>query len=236
MKLVKLLSIVLLFGISACKNKVNIAGPNPDNSPSPVPPVSQISEDLVVHGQAIIVFNNEVQSLYTKLLKQFFMPVAYAATSSATITYVNTAATTFTINTSSFVAGSISGDYLNLGSIVMSGLDDNKLKDCGPSNNQKCNNAYIRVYTTGSVAGFVHDDDGYGLPVLSGHNNPSPTTEVGLGSANGIVLQQMAIPGNKNRIRLSDFSTPTYNFRSDFSNGGAGNYSMTVVVEYSLSL
>lgn len=157
--------------------------------------------------------------------------VAQAALGTVTVTYTNAASVNFTLNTSGIVAGGFTGDTLSLGSVALGSLSDNDLRVCG-NGNQKCTQAVIRVYTTGAVAGFVHESEEYGVPVYAGNLNP--TTEVGLGAANSVQVQVVTIANNVNRLRLSNFPSPTYPVSADFTNGGSGAYTMNFVVEYVL--
>lgn len=163
--------------------------------------------------------------------------IAPSATISA-ITYNNPAtAVGFTLNIASLVAGSFTGDTLSFGTFAISGLDDNKLKVCpasGEANggSTKCNKAKIRVYSaTGSVDGvFNNTTDGYYIPMTVGGIN------VGIGVANAAYVQTYTIAGNKNRLRVADLTGAVANFpvAVDFSNGGAGSYTGTLIVEYVL--
>lgn len=163
--------------------------------------------------------------------------VAPSATLTA-ITYNNPATVVgFTLGSGSLTAGSFTGDILSFGNFAVTGLDDNKLKVCpaaGEANNGtvKCNKAKIRVYSaTGSVDGvFNNTTDGYYIPMsVEGIN-------VGVGVANAAYVQVYTIAANKNRLRASDLTAANPNFpvTIDFSNGGAGSYTGTLVVEYVL--
>ncbi len=200
-----------------------------------LPKINIPNEDgSVIRGRAVYTITNEELSAMHKFMNQLLMPSAYAATGTSTVSYNNAGVTSFTINVSNFTPGSVSNDILSLGNFSISALSDNTLKVCGVNSNQKCNKAIIRVYTTGSVAGFVNTDDNYGLPVYTGTLNP--TTALGLNAAGAVQVQTYTIPSNSNIVKLSNFSNPTYNVTADFSNAGAGLYQMTYVVEYALSL
>lgn len=163
--------------------------------------------------------------------------VAPSATVSA-ITYNNPATVVgFTLNTASMVAGSFTGDILSFGNFAISGLDDNKLKVCPASGEAnggsvKCNKAKIRVYSaTGDAEGiFNNTTDGYNIPFLIGG------VTVGVGVANAAYVQTYTIASNKNRLRRVDLTAAITNFpvTMDFTNGGAGNYTATIIVEYVL--
>jgi len=206
-----------------------------NGSAESLPPVGQpLADDSVIRGRAEFQVSASNDTAFHKFIKEL-LPYAYAATGGYTVTYTNAAAVSFTINVAAFAAAGFSGDILSLGHVDLASLDDNSLKVCGVGGNQKCVKGIIRVYTTGLVSGFVNTDDGsYGAPVYAGSLNP--TTAVGLNSAGAAQVQVVNIANNKNRLRLSDFSSPQYNVNADFANAGSGNYSMNFVVEYILSL
>lgn len=227
-----LLSVAILaFALmQGCGSSQDESGHGPAIPPG-VGPGAQ-DDGSVVRGVAIVTITNTQETQLTKLFG-LLMPSAYAATGSMVVTYVNAASVSFTINTAAFLAGSFTGTTLSLGHVDLASLDDNSLKVCNPGGNTKCTQGIIRVYTTGTTAGFVHTVDGYGAPVYTGSLNPS--TALGLNTAGAVQVQNVAIAGNKNRLRLSDFPTPDYAVTSDFSNAGSGSYSMTYVVEYALA-
>lgn len=176
---------------------------------------------------------------------ELLFPKAFAYTGAvapnatlAAISYNNPATTVgFTLNAASLVSGGFTGDILNFGTFAITGLDDNKLKVCpasGEANNGnvKCNHAKIRVYSaTGDANGvFQNTTDSYYIP-LSVEGLP-----VGVGVAGAAYLQDYLIAANKNRLRVGDLTAANANFpvTMDFSNGGAGSYSATLIVEYVL--
>jgi hypothetical protein len=224
------MSLVLL---SACGGSPNVVS----EVPQPLPPIEIPGPDnVVVHGRAVVVISNEQETAFMNLFNRFIVPRAYASTGSTTVTYTNAASTNFTISVAGLAptfSPTFTGDTLNLGSVVLSGLNDNNLKVCNPGGNTKCTQAIIRVYTTGSTAGFVHTTDLYGAPVYTGTLNPS--TAVGLNAGGSVQTQLFAIGSTVHKVVLADFPSPTYAVTSDFSNAGAGPYSMTYVVEYALA-
>ena len=216
--------------LSGCGKNLPTAA---QSTPS-LPPVGIAADDgSVVHGRAVVVVSNEQQTAMMKLFKNFLMPSAYAANGSSTVTYTNVGSTNFTINVAALTASGFTGNTLNLGSVALATISDNNLKVCGTGGATKCGSAAIRVYTTGSTAGFVNTADGYGAPVYTGSMNPS--SQVGLLDAGSVQVQALTIPSNKHTVALADFPTPTYAVTADFSNAGAGSYSMTYVVEYVLN-
>jgi hypothetical protein len=230
--------IAIAVSLSGCGGRSYRGQPKPNapGTPGDPPPLLEPGEGeapedgYIVRARAFYdVYSSHEYSFY-----KFLMPTAYAATGATTVTYNNAAAVSFSINVSNFVAGGFSGDTLSLGSVSLASISDNNLKICGVSNNQKCNKAIIRVYTTGSISGFVNTNDTYGVPVYAGSLNPN--TEVGLNAAGSVQVQTYTIPSNDNKVTLSDLPSPTYSVTSDFSNAGSGLYSMTFVVEYALSL
>lgn len=155
----------------------------------------------------------------------------YAASSNAPINVSMSASVTFSLNLAGLNPPAITIDLLNFGNIAISDLKDNNLKVCGGGGNQKCNNAYIRIYTIGANPGLYDATEGYGIPMfanslLIGHTNSAATT-----------VSSYAIPISKKNLKLSDFSpTPNYVIQADFSNASIGSFSTTLVVEYILGL
>lgn len=157
------------------------------------------------------------------------------ASVSQPVTVTNAAAVDMTLDNSAFVPPTISNSVMNFGDIAIGSLLDNDLKVCGPSQNQKCNTALIRVFTSGSSGtGLFNEIDGYGVPLTS---MLTTALTVGLGAANAAVMQTLSIPANKRVIRLSDFTpAPVYQIHADFTDAGAGTFSTTIVIEYALTL
>lgn len=199
-----------------------------------LPPVGVPFDDgAVVHGRAITTVVSDHDGSIAKVLRKIGLSVAYAQSSGSTIvTSINADSTQFSINATNLVAGGFNGDTLSLGEFSIAGLNDNKLRVCGSNGRTKCTKAVIRVYTMGSLSGFVNTADSYGVPVYCGTLNP--TTAVGLLAAGSVQVQNIAIPANKNKLTIADFPSPTYGVGSDFSNAGSGSYAMTFVVEYVL--
>lgn len=217
--------------LSGCGSNSSSDGGSPGGSSPSAPINTPLDDGGIVRGRA----EYQVYASNDYAILRFFkdlLPKAYAATGATTVTYTNAASVSFTINVSNFAATGFTGDTLNLGSVALSTIDDNSLKVCGAGSNQKCTQAVIRVYTTGSVSGFVNTADAYGAPVHAGSLNPG--SAVGLNTAGAVQVQVVSIAANKNRLKIADFPTPTYNVTSDFSNAGAGNYNMNFVVEYVL--
>ena len=198
-----------------------------------LPQVGTPDDDgAVVKGRAIYTVDNERSTALHRFIYGLARPSAYAASGSTPITYTNAGSTNFAINVANFQPGDYTGSTLSLGSVALSNLNDNSLKVCGTQGNTKCTKAAIRVYTTGSVAGFVNTSDLYGAPVYAGTLNPSQT--VGLNAVGSVQVQTLTIPSSKNTVKLSDFPSPTYSVNADFGNAGSGSYAMTFVVEYVL--
>lgn len=168
------------------------------------------------------------------------------------VVYNNPGVSTFTLNTSSFMSGafpSVSGDELNLGNISIQSLDDNTLRVCtgvgAPGN--KCNRAYIRVFTLGqnisgsitNTPGFINVDASpvYGIDVLAG----TITTPIGYNSnsmassvTNSAQVFSYTIPNNLNRLRLTNTGPVSFPVKADLSNAGSGQYEMRLVIQYAL--
>ncbi len=57
-----------------------------------------------------------------------------------------------------------------------------------------------------------------------------------LSQASAVTAESYTIPSNKNTVKLSDFSpAPSFLFKGDFTDAGAGSYSTTINVELSLA-
>lgn len=225
------------------------------------PSKEKMPETLFVVQSAIVSLNSYGEVAFMNRQKEkptivgLLLPNAKAqvqASGVVSVTYSRPGVTSFTLDTTGFMAGSypsVTGEDLNLGSIAVSALDDNSLRVCtgvgAPSN--KCNRLYIRVFTTGSnisnsitgVAGFINTDmtPSYGLPVLAG----SVLTPLGFNSnANAPSVTDAAnvltytIPGNMNRVRLTNTGAINFPVKADITNAGAGNYEMRLVVQYAL--
>lgn len=233
----KLLLMTMFLGLAACGKNFQ-----PANSPQ----VGVPQEDGgVVVGSAMLTISTpgEYQTAACKVFKflqNLILSTSYASSvpgsGNTTVTFNNAPGVTFTISVSGLAptfTPTFTGETLNLGSIVISALTDNNLKVCGAGNNQKCTQAVIRMYTTGTTAGFLNTGDTYGVPVYAGTLNP--TTQVGLGQANAVIVQQVTIANGTNKQHLTDFPSPTYAITSDFSNAGSGAYSMAMTIEYVLN-
>lgn len=228
MKLIPLIALMIF--LTACGGAETNA---PQQIPEGLVPVDTAGTDnAIVHGRAIYTVESAQRTAMYKLFNSMLFPTAYAATGTSTVTYTNGASTNFTINVAAFAAGSFTGNTLSLGHVDISTLSDNNLKVCGAGGSTKCTQAAIRVYTTGSTAGFVNTADVYGVPVYAGSLNPA--SPVGLLAAGSVQVQTLSIPTSKRTVAIADFPTPAYAVTSDFSNGGAGAYSMSFVVEYIL--
>ena len=166
-------------------------------------------------------------------------PGGYLASQSTNVTYTVAEANDFTINTGNISVSETSESVLDFGSIDISQLKVNKLKQCGVSNDQKCTSAIIRAYTTEvsghpGIGGFVNKTDGDGIPVKAGENTASST--VGLNVANAVTLDSYTIPASDKKLTASDFSGVVYEVEADFSNAGAGDYEMNLVIELAVAL
>jgi hypothetical protein len=139
-----------------------------------------------------------------------------------------------TVDKSSFQTPTISNAVLDFGFLQLSQLLDNDLKVCGATGKEKCQTAFIRMYTTGTPsAGLYNTVDQYGAPIQAGQTTLST---VGLNSSGALYLQTLTLPNSKNVLRLTDFPNPKYNVKVDFTDAGAGTYATTLVLEYGLAL
>ena len=247
-KLMMLLSVCML--MTACSDgfKVNTDPLPPVGSP-PTP-----ADHYLVVDRAVIQLTQGPDGSYTaKIIKPMFnllIPTAQAYTGSTApqatltaITYNNPASTVgFTLSQAT-TAGSYTGDILSFGNFAITGLDDNTLNKCSTSGvdsgagSAKCTQARIRVYTStgnlGTSTGvFCNSTDGYCVPLTVN------STTVGVGVANAAYVQTLTIASNKNRLRVTDFTSAQANFpvAMDMSNAGSGSYSATLIVEYVLRI
>lgn len=195
-----------------------------------LPPLTKgVTDPYITRAKVVIDIQTEKESLFAKLLSPLRKPAANPTT--VTVTYVSPPNITFTLNTASLVANvETLTETLSLGSVTLSNIRDNNLKVCGVGGNQKCNQAVIRIYTTGSVAGFVQQTDLYGAPITA------DTLPVGLSAVNAAIVSSYTIPNNVNRVRTNNFSDVTYDLLVDMANAGAGNYSTQITIEYALGL
>jgi hypothetical protein len=145
------------------------------------------------------------------------------------------ASSTFAISTTNFVVPAVTNAVLDFGTIAVTAASTNKLKLCGPGGNQKCTRALLRIYTTTAAgAGFWNGVDGYGAPMTAGLTGALQA--VALGQVNAVIVHSYTIPGNRNTVKLTDFSpTPTFSFMGDFTDAGEGAYSTTIAVEFALA-
>jgi hypothetical protein len=224
------ITIILLLSLVSCGK--GGAG----STSEPLDPVAAPRNDgYTPVAQAMMTISSNNGDVASVMRQFSLMQSAYAATTN--VSYVVAENVTFTVNTSG-ISPILTGDVLDIGTLAITALDSNKLKICGSDGKQKCGQAIIRIYTQALVAwpgvdGFVNTSDGYGVPVTAGKTTAN--LPVGLTAANSANVQTYAIPNNDNRLTLSDFPTPTYKLASDFSNAGAGSYSMTVVIELALA-
>lgn len=138
----------------------------------------------------------------------------------------------------------IRNDILHFGHIALTAVTANDLTVCGVGGDEQCTRARIRTYTTGVAgAGFWNAVGGYGAP-LSVEQTIVPFKSieaysiVGLGSANAAIMTTLDI-SLLSTLTLNDFypgAFGEYDFRSDFTNAGAGTYSTEIVMEVVLDI
>ena len=150
------------------------------------------------------------------------------------VTYVVADVSVFQIDVSSFVSPVETEDSIDLGTIDISNLKVTNLRQCGVTLDQQCNIASVRIYTTelvGSegIAGFVNTTDGYGVDVTAAESGGLSGT-VGLTDAAAIIVDTTSLAGDR-RLTSSDFGGGSYDITADFSNAGAGDYEMDLVIE-----
>ncbi len=206
-------------------------------NPTALPIVGEAdTTGVVIKSRASFTISTDKASFAQKIFNQIF-PIAYAASGSQAVTVVNAPNVSMTLDSSQWLLPAITNAVLDFGNLTISALQDNNLSVCGANGKQKCNNAVIRVYTTGqSGAGMWNSAEGYGMPMTAGLVNNASST-VGLEIANAVTVQTQAISNGTHVLRQSDFTTqPKYNVKSDFTNAGAGSYSTTIVIDYGVSL
>jgi hypothetical protein len=227
-------SLMLIITLTAC-GRASILEQTPLVD---LPPIGSVGADgIVSKSRATITVNTVNQGLAQKMLNHIF-PVAFAASGQQQVTIVNAANVAMTLDASQWFIPTINSAPLDFGNLSINSLQDNNLSVCGSNGKQKCNNAVIRIYTSGQTgAGVWNSVDGYGMPITAALVNTVAVGTVGLNSANSVTLQTQAISSNTHVLRQTDFTvTPKYNVKSDFTNAGAGTYSTTVVIDYGLSI
>ena len=168
------------------------------------------------------------------------MAAVINASTTTVVTYTVAEAKTFNLDLAALVPAEINdGDTLSFGTIEVDNLKVNKLKQCGPGDDQKCTSAIVRVYTEEvvgfpGISGMVNKDEGYSVPINAGEGSPSES--VGLTDTNAAIVDSYTIPANDRKLRPNDFNGMTYVLESDFSNAGAGDYEATIVIELAVGL
>jgi hypothetical protein len=140
------------------------------------------------------------------------------------ITYTEPEQGTFTLDTSGVTVTSTDLDTLSLGTVLLDTVNINKLTVCG-GGSDKCTSALVRIYTTGTHAGFINTSEGYGVPLLA------DTVEVGLNAAGAIALDTYTIPASDRKLRNNDFSDTSWDLEVDMSNAEFGDYELDIVIE-----
>lgn len=224
--------IALGLALSACGNRDLLDLPEiPVKNPSP--------EDFVLRSRMTIDISSDgtVMRQVSGAEDSGLRVEAAALGVSTNVTLVNGPNASMTVSTSSFVMPVVSNALLDLGSLAVATLFDNSLRICGSNGKTKCGTALLRVYTAGVAgAGLWNAADGYGAP-LTVESTPAGTQTTGLGVANAVVVQSYAIPSNVNVLRQTNFSpAPSFKFKTDFTDVGAGSYATTIVIEYGLTL
>lgn len=211
--------------LSGCGSKSNGS-----SEPAPSTPSAQANEaPFVVRSRS--VFNVSTDGSASEPSEVSPLSVS----TDVPVTAVNAPKTSMTISTSSFKVPTVTNSVLSFGSVKISALVDNDLNVCGVDGHSACTKAVIRIYTTGAAgAGMWNVAGGYGMP-LTAKLGSGTAVLIGLGAANGAVMQSVTIASTKHSVLLADLiPSPTYSISSDFTNAGAGTYSTTMVVEYGL--
>jgi hypothetical protein len=211
-------SIFLTFCAVSCS-----VGHSDDRSGDPKKPPAQTAEIPV--DQLVVIATASFRVDVGRL--------ALAATYPVTVVLAQNAA--LAIDTTAFAAPTMDNSVLSFGSIKVTNASTNHLKACGTGGNQRCTKALLRVYTSGVAGtGFWNTMDGYGAPMDAGLSGSLQV--VGLGPSAAIVTEQITIPGNRNTVKITDFSpTPVFLFQGDFSDAGDGSYSTTINIDLALA-
>ena len=228
MKHVLALFLLILVG---CSTDPSIT---PNTNIDPLPPVGETAADgTIVKARAAYYISTERVAVFNPV--NWLMSTAVASNPGVQLINVVLATNVnMTMDSSAFALPVMSNALLDFGYLNITALHDNDLKHCGGDGNQKCTTALFRVYTSGTTgAGLWNAADGYGAPItVSG----TLSGTAGLGAANSVIVQTWTVPGNRNTVKVTDFSpAPHYNIRSDFSDAGSGSYSTTVNVEFALA-
>lgn len=240
----KIIFLIIGLTMTACGpgfHVKNYENPEPENIT--YFPVASATINVASYGS--LSFMKRKPSFMDLLIPQ---AIAQVAQGSATVTviYNNPSATVFTVNTASLGNSvTVSGDDLNLGSLSISGLDDNSLRVCTGAPQSRCNKLYIRIFTLGTAsggitgtAGFINTAGLYGIDVFAG----SVTTPIGFNASatagtvtNAATVYEFNINNGTNRVRLSQLSIPVIPIKASLANAGNGPYEMNLVVQYALA-
>lgn len=219
-RILKLL--VFTLGLVGCGVNFTAIGPND---------LGDGNNGLIIRGMA--TFNFQCSSVSSQCYQVDGMAKKFASNATFTPTFTVAANTNMTA-TGTFALGTETAALTTpLGSITLTSLTDNNVKQCGAAHNVQCTQALIEIYTTGTVAGLVNTTDNYGLPI-TGQWNVSAVQNIGLAIANAGVMQTFTIPATTHRVSLSNFPTPTYNIVANSANAEAGTYSMSITIVYGL--
>ena len=208
--------LVLLFLLAGCGSDES----DPSNPVTTIP-----DSKLTYRARANIRMASEGAAMFSRNAKK----------ADVSITIVNPAMVSLSVDDSNLSVPEIDSDTESFGWLQIDDLRDNDLSACGTSGHDKCDTAVIRMYTIGAAGpGFYNAAEGYGVPLLATLTTP---LTLGLNAANAVTIQSIAIPSSKRLVKLSDFALPPkYNLDGDFSNAGAGSFSANLVVEYVCAL
>jgi hypothetical protein len=180
----------------------------------------------IVRGRWEIKLGNPAPNLTTN--DQLMLNQSAQQAMSATVA----AAVRFDIDNSNYAepASPSEGD-VSFGSIDVSDLFDNQLDVCGAGGNAQCSTASVRVYTKDTAGpGLWNAQAGYGLPIATSGNTIGLNV-LGAYTVGSVNVSAMRI------LRLRDFSPSgalAIPLSVNFDNAGAGTYSTTLVIEYTL--
>jgi hypothetical protein len=183
-------------------------------------------EHYIVRGRWEIPISNGDSDTIKQLSGLSFFGTAKNSTP---MTASVAAAVTFTVDGANFIAPQNPENSASYGTLDITSLRDNSLRQCGVGGTSRCTTGAIRVYTVGTAgSGLWNELEQYGLPISSGTNT------VGLDATAAFVAATANI-GQTNVLMLRHFNVGTklqIPISVDFSDAASVSYATTIVVEY----
>jgi hypothetical protein len=115
----------------------------------------------------------------------------------------------------------IDEDTLDIGDLVVTKINVNKLRICGPSGTSKCTLAVIQVNTV-DEDGFYNSTWDYSLPMFADTTSITTTPST---------ISSYTIPTGDRRLRNNDFGDLEYSITSDLGNAGTGIFESTITIK-----